>query len=84
MYICIVVVVGLWSMVFYFYQESIFFFNDIIFINLKESKKWQERMEMLEALNKLVSNPKLEPGQYGEICAVLKKVNFNKLYECTT
>ena len=46
---------------------------------LKESKKWQERMESLEALHKLVSNPKLEPGQYGEICAVLKKVQISKL-----
>ena len=41
-------------------------------------------MEMLEALNKLVSNPKLEPGQYGEICAVLKKVGsiFLKFIYC--
>lgn len=39
-----------------------------------ESKKWQERKEALEALDKLTSNPKLEPGQYGEVCAVLKKI----------
>jgi len=31
-------------------------------------------MEALEALNKLTSNPRIEPGQYGEVCAVLKKV----------
>ncbi|XP_047135598.1 cytoskeleton-associated protein 5 isoform X1 [Hydra vulgaris] len=44
------------------------------FYELVESKKWQERKETLEALEKLTSNPKLEAGQYGEVCAVLKKV----------
>ena len=39
-----------------------------------ESKKWQERKEALEALDKLTSLPKLENGQYAEICTVLKKV----------
>lgn len=40
----------------------------------QESKKWQERKDALDCLDKLSSNPKLESGQYGELCAVLKKV----------
>ena len=32
------------------------------------------RKEALEALEKLVSNPKLEGGQYGELLGALKKV----------
>ena len=33
------------------------------------------RKEALEALEKLVSNPKLEGGQYGELMGALKKVS---------
>jgi cytoskeleton-associated protein 5 len=33
------------------------------------------RKEALEALEKLVSNPKIEGGQYGELLSVLKKVS---------
>lgn len=39
-----------------------------------ESKKWQERKESLEALEPLVSNPKLENGDYAELVRALKKV----------
>ncbi|KAJ7391009.1 hypothetical protein OS493_021029 [Desmophyllum pertusum] len=39
-----------------------------------ENKKWQTRKEALEALEKLVSNPKLEGGQYGELMGSLKKI----------
>ncbi|XP_078348745.1 cytoskeleton-associated protein 5-like isoform X2 [Oculina patagonica] len=39
-----------------------------------ENKKWQIRKEALEALEKLVSNPKLEGGQYGELLGALKKI----------
>ena len=42
--------------------------------NIQENKKWQIRKEALEALEKLVSNPKLEGGQYGEMLGALKKV----------
>ena len=44
------------------------------FYDKLESKKWQERKESLEALETLVKNPKLENGDYGEVCRVLKKV----------
>ncbi|XP_070492118.1 protein mini spindles isoform X2 [Chironomus tepperi] len=39
-----------------------------------EAKKWQERKESLEALEPLVSNPKLENGDYGDLVRALKKV----------
>ncbi|XP_062581374.1 cytoskeleton-associated protein 5-A-like [Saccostrea cucullata] len=39
-----------------------------------ESKKWQERKEALEALEKLTSNPKLEGGDYGQLVRALLKV----------
>ena len=46
----------------------------IYYWNIQENKKWQIRKEALEALEKLVSNPKLEGGQYGELLGALKKV----------
>lgn len=39
-----------------------------------EAKKWQERKEALEALEKLASNPKLEGGDYGQLVRALQKV----------
>ncbi|XP_043494005.1 protein mini spindles isoform X2 [Polistes fuscatus] len=39
-----------------------------------EAKKWQERKQALEILEKLVSNPKLESGDYGEVVKALKRV----------
>ena len=36
--------------------------------------KWQQRKEALETLLKLTGNPKLEPGEYGELMRMLKKV----------
>ncbi|XP_055685524.1 protein mini spindles [Lutzomyia longipalpis] len=39
-----------------------------------ESKKWQERKEALESIEKLVQHPKLESGDYGELIKVLKKI----------
>jgi cytoskeleton-associated protein 5 len=39
-----------------------------------ESKKWQERKEVLETLEALVKNPKFESGDYGEVIRALKKV----------
>ncbi|XP_070564717.1 cytoskeleton-associated protein 5-like isoform X2 [Ptychodera flava] len=39
-----------------------------------EAKKWQTRKEALEAIQPLVSNPKLEPGDYGDLVRALKKV----------
>lgn len=39
-----------------------------------EAKKWQERKESLEALQKLLENPKLESGDYGDCVKALKKV----------
>lgn len=41
---------------------------------LQEAKKWQERKEALEALEKLASNPKLEGGDYGQLVRALQKV----------
>ncbi|GCB74029.1 hypothetical protein scyTo_0003113 [Scyliorhinus torazame] len=39
-----------------------------------EAKKWQERKEALEALEVLVKNPKIEPGDYADLVRALKKV----------
>lgn len=39
-----------------------------------QSKKWQERKEALENLDKLSDHPKLMEGDYGEIVSELKKV----------
>lgn len=39
-----------------------------------EEKKWQTRKEALEALDEQLKNPKLMPGDYGELVKALKKV----------
>lgn len=39
-----------------------------------EAKKWQERKEAMEALERLVANPKLQTGDYGDLVRALKKV----------
>ncbi|KAG5681403.1 hypothetical protein PVAND_010841 [Polypedilum vanderplanki] len=39
-----------------------------------EAKKWTERKEALEALEPLVSNPKIENGDFGDLVRALKKV----------
>ena len=39
-----------------------------------EAKQWQERKEAMEALETLVANPKLQPGEYGDLVRALKKV----------
>ncbi|XP_018326942.1 protein mini spindles isoform X2 [Agrilus planipennis] len=39
-----------------------------------ESKKWQERKEMLELLENLLKTPKLENGDYGDLVRSLKKI----------
>lgn len=39
-----------------------------------EEKKWQTRKEALEALEVLLKNPKLMPGDYGDVVKALKKV----------
>ncbi|CAG0924320.1 unnamed protein product, partial [Notodromas monacha] len=45
------------------------------FYEKAEAKKWQERKEALETLLELVTkNPKLEPGDYGDLIKLLKKV----------
>lgn len=44
------------------------------FYDKLEAKKWQERKESLEALQTLLENPKLEPGDFGEVVKALKKV----------
>ena len=41
---------------------------------MQEAKKWQERREALEEVQKLVSNPKLESGDYADLVRALKKV----------
>uniref|UniRef100_A0A8C4N4N1 TOG domain-containing protein n=1 Tax=Eptatretus burgeri TaxID=7764 RepID=A0A8C4N4N1_EPTBU len=44
------------------------------FFDKIEAKKWQERKEALESLEVLVKQPRLEPGDYGELVRALKKV----------
>lgn len=39
-----------------------------------EAKKWQERKESLDALQALLENPKIEPGDFGEMVKALKKI----------
>lgn len=40
-----------------------------------EAKKWQERKEVLDALDQMLqTGPKLENGDYGDLVRVLKKV----------
>ncbi|KAH3877159.1 hypothetical protein DPMN_001016, partial [Dreissena polymorpha] len=39
-----------------------------------EAKKWQERKEVLEAVNKLCESPKIEPGDHGALVKTLMKV----------
>ncbi|TSM20280.1 Cytoskeleton-associated protein 5 [Bagarius yarrelli] len=39
-----------------------------------EAKKWQERKEVLEVLETLTKNPKLEVGEYGDVVKALNKV----------
>ncbi|XP_061773352.1 cytoskeleton-associated protein 5 isoform X2 [Nerophis ophidion] len=39
-----------------------------------ESKKWKERKEVLETVEALTKNPKLEGGDYGDLVQALKKV----------
>ncbi|XP_065333081.1 protein mini spindles isoform X1 [Cloeon dipterum] len=39
-----------------------------------EAKKWQERKEAMDELDKLLQNPKLEAGDYGELVRALKKI----------
>lgn len=41
---------------------------------LQEAKKWQERREVLEAVEALTKNPKLENGDFGDLVRALKKV----------
>lgn len=45
------------------------------FFEKVESKKWQDRKEAVESLSNLICpNPKLLPGEYGDIVKVLKKL----------
>ena len=41
---------------------------------MQESKKWQERKEALEAVQKLAEAPKLEHADYSDLIRALKKV----------
>lgn len=47
--------------------------NNDLFL-LQEEKKWQERREALEAVQKLAEAPKLEQGDYSDLLRALKKV----------
>ena len=40
------------------------------------SKKWKDRKEQLEKLVEWCDNPRLEPGDYGELTKNLKKVCY--------
>lgn len=39
-----------------------------------EAKKWQDRKDALEELSTLTANPKLEPGDYGDLVRVIKRI----------
>lgn len=39
-----------------------------------EAKKWQERKEALEALEALITSPKIEPGDFSDLVRTLKKL----------
>jgi hypothetical protein len=41
----------------------------------QEAKKWQERREALEALQKLAESPKIENGTFGTLVSTLLKVS---------
>ena len=43
------------------------------FFELVEEKKWQLRKEALDALLPLSQNPKIQPGDFGDLIRVLKK-----------
>ena len=42
----------------------------------QEAKKWQDRKEALEQLQKLTDNPKIENGDFGAVIRVLIKVSI--------
>lgn len=43
-----------------------------------EEKKWQERKEAMDGLEKLLTDsPKLEAGDYGDLVRALKKVRLS-------
>ncbi len=46
---------------------------------LQEAKKWQERKEALEAVQKLTENPKLEQGDFHDLVKTLKKVQLREV-----
>ena len=46
----------------------------IFYFDLQEAKKWQERKEALEALQKLAESPKIENGDFNDVVRVLKRV----------
>lgn len=47
------------------------------FLEKIEAKKWQERKEVLDCLEQLLTNaPKLENGDYGDLIRALKKVSM--------
>lgn len=48
--------------------------NDPFSVSVQEEKKWQERREALEAVQKLAEAPKLEQGDYSDLLRALKKV----------
>lgn len=62
----------------YFYGNSIDIevpsIINVFFV--QEAKKWQERKEALEALEKLTNNPKIEGGDFGQLVRALQKVNL--------
>ncbi len=55
-------------------RQSTLYIHDYLYINKQEAKKWQERREAMEAVQKLLESPKLEQGDYGDLVRALKKV----------
>ena len=45
-----------------------------VLLDQQEAKKWQERREALEALQKLVESPKIENGSFGTLVSAVMKV----------
>lgn len=52
-----------------------------------EAKKWQDRKDVLDIVENLVKNQKLENGDYGDLVRALKKVssfyNIQEVIGCT-
>ena len=54
-------------------------YSQVVVLRPQEAKKWQERKEMLEAVQKLLENPKLEKGDYHDLVKTHKNLHSVQL-----